>query len=212
MNIEVKHAEQIIFDQVSKVQDDIEIYVVATNKELATLNDFFKYNVAGSFAIASVLITLWHMYSHLHPNNYKKEDIQEKIVGVLSMYEFEFSTVRNIWEAFVINAFVGMITDILKDEARRLELVSNKPLGSIEEKNELVTGLLTKLLREGNSEIRKKFKLTFWCFYKSRLSYRELSTAWLRENKVMIYLSGVSQTTNFIVSKVLFFLHFGKDF
>lgn len=49
---------------ISKVRDDMAIYISVTNQQLSAESDFIKYEIAGTFTLLACLISMWHVWGH----------------------------------------------------------------------------------------------------------------------------------------------------
>ena len=83
LNAAVSDAQEAIHAEVQGVKDNINQYVIITNKQFAAENDFVKYQLAGTFTLLACLISLWHVTSHMR--HYAKPDVQRRIMAVLWM-------------------------------------------------------------------------------------------------------------------------------
>lgn len=128
LNDNVAQAQDTINSEVDEVKNTINEYVAITNKEFAAQNDFVRYQLAGTFALLSCLISLWHLTSHLR--HYHK-DAQKRVMAILWMvpiysitswlslvfpsFEGAFGAVKDCYEAYAIYTFIAFLVDIVQD-------------------------------------------------------------------------------------------------
>jgi Organic solute transporter Ostalpha len=109
LNQTVDAAETEIYNQVSKVELDVEHYVITTQDQFSMENSFMVYQLAGTFTVLSCLISMWHMTQHLRKLH--QPDVQRKILAILWMSPIYAIT---SWFSLVFHSAEGYLA-ILKD-------------------------------------------------------------------------------------------------
>ena len=64
LNDVVKQAETTIHTEVQQVRDNIDEYIIISNKQFAAENDFVKYQLAGTFTLIGNTNTNTHTNTH----------------------------------------------------------------------------------------------------------------------------------------------------
>jgi hypothetical protein len=90
-------------------------------------NSFMKFQLAGTFCLLAILISMWHMTAHIR--QFKRPFVQRKILAILWMspiyavtswlslvfpnFEGYLSIIKDFYEAYVIYQFLGFCISVL---------------------------------------------------------------------------------------------------
>lgn len=114
-------------DTVEKVQQSVEEQVQEVNESVSSQSSLMAYQFAGTFAILGILISFWHMMTHVR--RMYEPTVQRKIIAILWMIPIYsvsswFSLVyphaqdylsifKDVYEAYLISTFLSFLMAIL---------------------------------------------------------------------------------------------------
>jgi len=123
----VKSAQAEIQYEVDMVKSDVQQYVRTTQDQFSMENSFMKFQLAGTFCLLAILISMWHMTAHIRL--FKRPFVQRKILAILWMspiyavtswlslvfpnFEGYLSIIKDFYEAYVIYQFLGFCISVL---------------------------------------------------------------------------------------------------
>ena len=193
LNLQVASAESQIHDEVQAVQAAIEDYVAFTNKKFASENDFVRYQLAGTFTLLGVLISMWHITSHLR--HYYKPDVQRRVMAVLWMvpiysvtswfslvlprYDAGFSAIRDCYEAYAVYTFIALLIAILED-GKGLTALINTLAQHVSDERKALNDAIVNQLKRPPQHLRPPFPC---CYGDNKPA--TVAAAWLFQCKLM---------------------------
>jgi hypothetical protein len=137
----VAAAETEIHSEVNLVKTDVQSYVRTTQDQFSMENSFMKFQLAGTFCLLAILISMWHMTAHIR--KFQRPFVQRKILAILWMspiyavtswlslvfprFEGYLSIVKDFYEAYVIYQFLGFCISVLGSGNRQdvVDLLAN---------------------------------------------------------------------------------------
>jgi len=127
LDLTVSNAQNEITHQVKSVEKSFEKYARTTQDQFSMLNNFMRFQLAGTFTLLACLISMWHMTTHLR--NFKRPVIQRKILAILWMtpiygltswlsllvpqFEAYLAIVKDFYEAYIIYQFLSFLISVL---------------------------------------------------------------------------------------------------
>lgn len=122
-----REAQDEIQYEVNIVKADVEQYVRTTQDQFSMENSFMKFQLAGTFCLLAILISMWHMTAHIR--QFKRPFVQRKILAILWMspiyavtswlslvfpnFEGYLAIVKDFYEAYVIYQFLSMCMSVI---------------------------------------------------------------------------------------------------
>eukprot|EP00594_Rhizosolenia_setigera_P014881 CAMPEP_0178963212 /NCGR_PEP_ID=MMETSP0789-20121207/14880_1 /TAXON_ID=3005 /ORGANISM="Rhizosolenia setigera, Strain CCMP 1694" /LENGTH=883 /DNA_ID=CAMNT_0020647619 /DNA_START=27 /DNA_END=2678 /DNA_ORIENTATION=- len=123
----IMNAEAQIHQEVIEVKQNIDVYQRTTQDQFSMENSFMIYQIAGTFTLLSLLISMWHMTDHLRKMH--EPFVQRKILAILwmcpiysitswlslvfvSLSEY-LAILKDFYEAYCIYTFLSLIIAIL---------------------------------------------------------------------------------------------------
>lgn len=208
-----------INEEVSDIQSDIHAYVAFSNKQFQAENDFVKYQLAGTFTLIACLISMYHMTQH--QKHFVKPNVQRRIMAILWMVpvysltswlslvfgasgEVFFNAIRDIYEAYVVYTFFGLLIAVLEEGKGLNHLIERITLHVENEQRGVV-----QAQRLGKTIPVEHIKPPFPCCYDYHIPIR-IAITWLYQCKLMVM--------QFVLLKPLLtfmpvvFLLFGVDY
>lgn len=195
-------AQAQIQNQVQGVKGQVNQYIQKTKGQLTMQSNFMIYQLAGTFALLSCLISMWHMTSHLR--HFYEPKIQRKIMAILWMVPIYAITswlslvfksasgylviVKDFYEAYIIYQFLSFCIAVLGRGNR-----------------DTVIDLLT----QHSDHLSPPFRFDAWCNRNPYSSPRELAAAVLMQCQAFamqfVFLRPLTAIAIFVLQKLKYY-------
>ena len=219
VDVVVATASIEINKEVENIQSDISAYVAFADKQFAAENDFVKYQLAGTFTLIACLISMYHMTQH--QKHFVKPNVQRRIMAILWMVpvysltswlslvfgpsgEVFFNAIRDIYEAYVVYTFFGLLIAVLEEGKGLSHLIERVTLHVEDEQRSVV-----QAQRLGKPIPIEHIKPPFPCCYDYHIPIR-IAITWLYQCKLMV-MQFVLLKPLLTIMPVIFLL-FGVDY